>query len=301
MQRRAPGRIPRVRIGSGRNQGSNDSRLPPGCRRLVQRRGADGVLRVHVRPGLGQNCDHQRVPGEARRHVEGSLPAFEPGVHIRAEVQAAPDLLGGVPREEVRRAPGCALHLGGQGGREDEEKRRDRDDLSHPACLSDSAASSRRGRGRRKHSLESLYLRALAGGNPHSHRYRRWRHGTNFAVMLRTHHPRRIRKPAAVALLLQLAVISGLSVVEASHNHFDTHTVQWHSDSDEHPGDGQSAHAQCVLCAYGGACMSVANRACAVYAPTVHGVRAYLLPNSRLAAVDAGFSTRPRAPPGHLI
>lgn len=61
--------------------------------------------------------------------------------------------------------------------------------------------------------------------------------------MLRTSHLFRIRKTAAVALLFQLAAISGVSVVEASHNHLDRHAVQWHSDTDNHPGDGQSAQS----------------------------------------------------------
>lgn len=61
--------------------------------------------------------------------------------------------------------------------------------------------------------------------------------------MLRTSHLFRIRKTAAVVLLFQLAAISGVSVVEASHNHLDRHAVQWHSDTDNHPGDGQSAQS----------------------------------------------------------
>lgn len=123
--------------------------------------------------------------------------------------------------------------------------------------------------------------------------------GTTFARMLRTRHA--LRKAAAVALLLQLAVISWLSAVEASHNHFEPHTAQWHGETDDHPGEGQSAHAQCTLCGHGGTCMAVVNCACVLHAQAVHGVRVHLQPRSRLAAVDAGFSTRSRAPPGHLI
>ena len=66
---------------------------------------------------------------------------------------------------------------------------------------------------------------------------------------------------AAAALLLQLAATSGLSVVEASHNHFDPHAVQWHGHADDHPSDGRSAHAQCILCGHGGTSMLAANRA----------------------------------------
>ena len=120
---------------------------------------------------------------------------------------------------------------------------------------------------------------------------------TTFARMLRTRHARRMRKAAAAALLLQLAAISGLAVVEASHNHLDPPTVQWHGHAGDHPGDGQSAHAPCVLCAHGGTCMLAANRAGVVHAPAILGVRTHVQPSSRLAAVDAGFSTRPRAPP----
>jgi len=119
--------------------------------------------------------------------------------------------------------------------------------------------------------------------------------------MLRTRHAIRIRKAAAGALLLQLAAISGLTVVEASHNHLDPRTVQWHGEARDHLGDGQSAHAPCVLCGHGGTCMLAANLAAVVPVPAVHGVRAHLQPDSRLAAVDTGFSTQPRAPPGHLI
>ena len=125
--------------------------------------------------------------------------------------------------------------------------------------------------------------------------------GTTFACMLGTHHACRIRKATAVALLLQLVAILGLSVAEASHNHLAPDTVQWHGNAGDHPGDGQSAHAECVLCGHGGTCMLAANRDGAVSAPAVHGVRAHIRPSSRLAEVDAGFSIQPRAPPGHLI
>lgn len=118
--------------------------------------------------------------------------------------------------------------------------------------------------------------------------------------MLRTRHAFWIRKAAGVALLLQLAAISGLYVVEASHNHLDPHTVQWHGQTDDHPGDGQSVHAPCVLCGHGGTSMLVAKRAGVAHATAVHGVRAHLQPSCRLAAVHIGFATRPRAPPGLL-
>ena len=118
--------------------------------------------------------------------------------------------------------------------------------------------------------------------------------------MLRTRQSFRIRKAAAVALVSQLAAVAGLSVVEASHTHLDSHAVQWHGHADDHPDNGQSAHAPCILCGHGGTCMLAANRAGVVHAPAIHGVRAHLQPISRLAAVDAGFSTRPRAPPGRL-
>ncbi len=119
--------------------------------------------------------------------------------------------------------------------------------------------------------------------------------------MLRTSHLFRIRKTAAVALLFQLAAIFGLSVVEASHNHDDRHAVQWHGDTDDHPGDGQSAHVQCVLCGHAGTCMSVPNRAGVIPGSAIHGIRANPQASSRLVAVDPGFSTQSRAPPGHLI
>lgn len=125
--------------------------------------------------------------------------------------------------------------------------------------------------------------------------------GTTFAGMSRTRHACRIRKPAAVALLLQLAAISGLSVVEASHNHLGPHTVQWHGNAGDHPGNGQSAHAPCILCSHGGTSMLAASHAGVVAVPAVHGVRAYIQPSAPLATVDAGFSIQPRAPPGHLI
>jgi len=113
--------------------------------------------------------------------------------------------------------------------------------------------------------------------------------------MLRMRRVFRSRR-AAAALLVQLAAISGLSVVEASHNHLDPHSVEWRGHTDEQP-DGESANAQCFLCGHGGTCMSVANRAGAVHAPAVHGVRAHIQQSSRVVAVDGGFSTRPRAPP----
>jgi len=119
--------------------------------------------------------------------------------------------------------------------------------------------------------------------------------------MLRTRHAYRIRRAAAAALFLQLAAISGSSLVEASHNHLGPHAAQRHGQTDDHPGDGRSAHAQCMLCGHCGTCMFVASRVGVVHAVAVHGVRAHVQPNSRLAAVDAGFSTRPRAPPGQLI
>ncbi|MXX34299.1 MAG: hypothetical protein F4107_04120 [Gemmatimonadetes bacterium] len=125
--------------------------------------------------------------------------------------------------------------------------------------------------------------------------------GATFARMVKSRHAFRSRKATAFVLLLQLAAISGLSIVEASHDHVGPNAVQWRSDSDDHPGDGQSAHAQCTLCGHGGVCMLVVDRAGVVHAPAVHGVRSHLKPGSRLTAVDAGFSTRSRAPPGYLI
>lgn len=123
--------------------------------------------------------------------------------------------------------------------------------------------------------------------------------GTNFARMLRTRHAFWSRKAAAGAVFLQLAAVAGLSVVEASHNHLGPDTVQWHGHAGDHPDDGQSAHAPCILCAHGGACMLAANRAGVVHAPAVFGVRTHIQPSFRLAAVDAGFSARPRAPPAN--
>lgn len=115
--------------------------------------------------------------------------------------------------------------------------------------------------------------------------------------MSRPHHASRIRRAAAAALSLQFAAVFGLSVIEASHNHLEPHTVQWHGQTGDHPGDDQSAHVQCILCGHGGMSMAVANRAVVVHAPAVRVVRAHLPASSRLAAVDAGFSTQPRAPP----
>ncbi len=111
----------------------------------------------------------------------------------------------------------------------------------------------------------------------------------------------RIRRAVAAALSLQLAAIFGLSAVEASHNHLDPHAAQWSGDAEDHQGDGQSAHAPCILCGHAGTGLLVANRARVVLAPPVHGVRAHPRPSSRLVAVDTGFSIQSRAPPGHLI
>lgn len=101
-------------------------------------------------------------------------------------------------------------------------------------------------------------------------------------------------------LSLQLAAIFGVSVVEASHNHLDPDTAQWHGHTDDPPGDDQSAREPCLLCGHGAASMLLAKRAGVAPTPEVHGVRAHIQPSSRLAAVDAGFPTQPRAPPGHL-
>lgn len=121
--------------------------------------------------------------------------------------------------------------------------------------------------------------------------------GATFVRMLRTRRRLGIRRVAAAALSLQFAAAFGLSVVEASHNHLDPDIVEWHGGTGGHPDDDQSAHAQCVLCGHGGVSTLVANRAVVVHAPAVHGVRAPLPANRRLAAADAGFPTRPRAPP----
>lgn len=98
-------------------------------------------------------------------------------------------------------------------------------------------------------------------------------------------------------LLVHLAAISGLSVVEASHNHLDPHSVEWRGHTDDHPENAESAHAECVLCVHGGMSMPAANGAGVVHAPAVLGARAHIQPDSRLALADTGFSTRPRAPP----
>ena len=118
--------------------------------------------------------------------------------------------------------------------------------------------------------------------------------------MLRTRRAFRIRRAAAAVLSLQLAAIFGLSLVEASHNHLDPDTTQWHGHTDDHPRDGQSAHAPCLLCGHGATSMLLAKRSGVAHAPAVHGVRVHIQPGSRLAAVDAGFPTQPRAPPSHL-
>lgn len=126
---------------------------------------------------------------------------------------------------------------------------------------------------------------------------RRTAAGTSFTPMLRTHHTLRSRRAGAAVLSLQLAAIVGLSAVEASHNHLDPDTVEWHGHTDDRPGDDQYAHAACILCGHGSAGMLVANGTGAVHAPMIHGVRAHFQPWSRLAAADTGFSTQPRAPP----
>ena len=117
VQGSVAGCVPGTEVGSGRNQRRGHGRIPG---RVVQRGPAGGVACVHVPASLDQNGNHGGVVGPVGRHMQGRLPAVEPGGRIRAGFQAAPDLRGGGGREEVRCTPVPAVDLGGRGSRAQE-------------------------------------------------------------------------------------------------------------------------------------------------------------------------------------